>query len=1253
MAAGCLALTWGVVRALFRAAFALWAFALSLFGTTLFLAGLLSVYVFAAAFIPLTFQAPVVMQQIGVAAERFNAVIEPVEDFVAALLSCTWDDVTDVWNRTMRGVFGIVRAVLGILTQVGIPGIPNWYGWGDRHVSAARDIMAMVRARAEAERRAAIARNTTLTDWERVVEMTRAAAEARDAADDAADLICTVSDGVFTFLGDVLEIYWVALIDFLGFLGQFYDVVDGFDTDYINYFLRYILSFAARIIPFIECFIDIDNINVTDPSTYFVDRKAMTQCICPAYDSASDVPDDPGLTIVGCFCPLDGETNIVTVLLECTHLDTVINEIEAIKDKFQKWISGSLNTLESAFNTVKNGIEGFYNDVESAVSAAAAAISALNPFDGAHPLNGTAPPPPVYTRRPRPPAQCSAPRAPIPRVLHARAPADEMSDAFARKQDATRARTEARIARLRAKFERDFAPLYDGSLFAPFADRVAARLGPEAGARAAAMHAGIRAFLGALPAAWAAPTIHGVVAALVEPPEVVAGFAAMRDVVDAHRAARGGAPGPMRRGVAQARTAVRALLPAEHMAPLVAELRAAGEHAAADDAEAWAGRLDAHAWARALPLRGAAARKERDAAEAAASQTLAREMGAAMQRNSVVVHAGAYGATFVLGIFSSLAYAPGAFLEGFASVLAVLGGFLVTGLTVVIPIVGEIASNFFYMIANPSAVPRNDLFTPLVNVLYPLIANSFTDGYTEAALQAALARVVEIAELELKWTVSELLRSGLSIIARPTGMRVGTDGLPDGDIAGWLVDRVLNAPVDEPCRSSADCQDYPCRLGMDAQTRVECTDEWPEAKALCTGSNYACTTSADCAGGKTCVAPATYTNECTGVSCAGNIGRCFTPCFVDDGCSNGQCFNRVSFAYDCTPSEPCAWCRCVAFPLRPYHNVTVPKLRVPAVYDCGDIGIDLSGLDYRTTDAFKTHGVSWRLVFTWDFVRYHATCIRVSLQAARALAGWVIAAWRVPKTLAFAPLVSNFLLFIPSGPIVAGAAAALGGDFAAGVVGGAGGVTSFGRTLQGWPWPVWWVGDQLVFVGAYTPTGGEAQCIAQSLPAAVWGVLDVFVLYTVVTLAFVTTLVFALAALAWTLVAFPFRVGWGAFRVGRAGARLSRAGALPSSGRTVYASAPDAVGVVHRRHRLPTTHPLRHAHVDDLHVLGVRVRPPRRGRAPAPWAQAAHDGLEIGLRAVPHLVARGGRVDDDEWFDLLHDKHGRMRDRMLAVRDAR
>ena len=88
MAAGCLALTWGVVRALFRAAFALWAFVLSLFGTTLFLAGLLSVYVFAAAFIPLMFQAPVVMQQIGVAAERFNAVIEPVEDCSQTFLPC-------------------------------------------------------------------------------------------------------------------------------------------------------------------------------------------------------------------------------------------------------------------------------------------------------------------------------------------------------------------------------------------------------------------------------------------------------------------------------------------------------------------------------------------------------------------------------------------------------------------------------------------------------------------------------------------------------------------------------------------------------------------------------------------------------------------------------------------------------------------------------------------------------------------------------------------------------------------------------------------------------------------------------------------------------------------------------------------------------------------------------------------------------------------------------------------------------------
>lgn len=1263
MAAGCLALAWGVARALLRAVFALVAFALSLLGTATFLAGILSLYLFAAAFMPLTFQTPAVMQQVGVAAERFNAAIEPVEAFVAGLLSCTWDDVTDLWNSTMRGVFGVVRAVLGLLTQVGVEGIPNWYTWGDRSVAAARDIVAMLRARAEAERRAAIARDPALTDWERVAAMNRAKPVGeRDAADDAANLICTVTDGAFTFLGDVLEIYWVALIDFLGFMGKFYDVVDGFDVSYINIFLRYILSFVARALPFIECFIDIDNIDVTDPSSYFTSPKAMIKCICPAYHSISDIPSDPALMVVGCFCPLNGDTSVVTVLLKCTRINVVLGEFNRIAGIIQGWINGSLNTLETQFNTAKNNIEDLVNKVGGAVSTALDAIKALFPFSSSvREFNGTAPYPACAMAAPRP----VRPRQefvfePLERTVDLREPVDEISEAFARNQDALRARTEARIERLGAQLARDFAPLLDGTLFMPFADRVAARLGPEAGERAAVMHAGITAFLGQLPAAWRAPTIHGAVAALTAPPEVAAGFAAMRDVVEVHRAARGAAGGPMRRGIAQARTAVRAFLPAEHMAPLVAELRAAGEHAAAADAEAWAGRLDAYAWARSLPLRGAEARRQRDAAEAEASRILAREVAAATQRNSVVVHAGAYGATFVVGIFSSLAYAPGAFLDGFASVLAVLGSFLATGLAVLMPIVGEIASNFFYMIANPDATPRNDLFTPLVNVLYPLIANSFTTGYTEAALQAAFARVVEIAELELRWVVTELLRTGLTVFARPTGMRVGPDGLPDGDIAGWLVDRVLNAPVDEPCLSSADCQDYPCRLvgprenadDPPRQTRVECTDEWPEAKALCTGSNYACTTSADCAGGKTCVAPATYSSECTGISCAGNIGRCFTPCFVDAGCSNGQCYNRVSFAYDCTPEAPCAWCTCVAFPLRPYHNVTVPKLRAPVVHDCGAVGIDLADLDYRTTDAFKTHGLSWRLVFTWDFVRYHVTCVRVSLQAARALAAWVIASWRVPKTLAFAPFVSNFLLFVPSGPIVAGAAAALGGDFAAGIVGGASGVASFGRTLQGWPWPVWWVGDQLVFIGEYTPTGGEAQCIAQALPAAVWGGLDVFVLYTILTLAFVTSLLFALVVLAWTLIAFPFRVGWAAMHVGRAGAQLSRAGALPSSGRTVYAAAPDAVGVVHRRHRLPTTHPLRHRHVDDLHVLGVRVRPPRRQRTPTSWAAAAHDGLEIGLRAVPHLVARGGRVADDEWFDLLHDEHGRMRDRMLVVKDA-
>lgn len=1253
MAVGCFAAIGAVLRAVVAVGASLVTFAVSSVGAAVFLSGILSLYAILFLFMPMTYSARTVLAEVGVAAERFNTALEPIADTLETLFGCTLDDVTELWNRVMRFLFGVVRAILNILDGLGVDGLPDWYQWGDRHVRAAHDVLRMVRARTEADRRAAVAANATLSDWERVQHMFRAPGE-RDVGTDVAGLICTVSDATFGFIGDVLDIYRTAFVGFVEFVGGFYDVVDGFNRAYIEMLVLWLLNFVVEEIPLLGCIIDVDSLDLTDPGTYFFSPGAMLHCLCPAYGDDDSVPNDIPLAIVGCFCPLNGNTNIVTVLLACTHLDVVVDQIHTIRDQMLAWLDGRLNTLESGVNFIKGAADGLLGTLNTVVGAIEKALGSIGFRDGEYIGPGgliysNATMRVIYLEKSNCPV-CPAAFTPIPPPPPPRTPAPPafaFQASLAEKMDARRARARAARLAIQARLERDWAPVLDGSMFASFDARVAARLGPAAGARAAVMHAGLAAFFAQLPAAWRATTIHGVVAALTTP-EILRGAAAMRDVVDAHRAAAPG-PSPFRRGVAQARAAVRALLPAERMAPLVAELRAAGEHAAADEAAAWAGRADAYAWARGLPQRGAAARKARDAEELRATRILQREMDAAVRANSVVVHAGAYGASFVVGLFSSLVYAPGALLSGVASLLAVLAGFLVTGFTVLLPIVGQVASAFFYNIANPDAAPRNDVVTPLVNVFYPLIANSFSgQGYTEAALQAAFARVVDIAELQLVWGASELLRAGLTAVARPTGMRLGPDGLPDGDFGGWLVARVLDAPVDEPCVTSADVEDYPCRLIGDP--RVECTAEWPSVKGVCVGSDYACTLSDEC-DGAVCLDPPFYDVECVPGACDGGVGRCMAPCFVNESCSDGQCLNRDTIFMDCTPEAPCTRCAGVAFPLRPLKNVSLPRLHTPTVYDCGAIGIQLDDTDFWNTDAFRAHGLSWRLLFTWDHLRFHLKCVRILYQAGRVLLGWIVAEWRVPKTLVFAPLVSQFLLFVPAGPIVAGSAVALGGDFAAGVVGGAAGLTSAGEALQAWPWPLPYLGDELVFVGNYTATGAEPQCIASAIPPGGWGLLDVFVLYTLVTLAFASTLVLSVVLLAWTTCLFPGRVLLAAGRLGLAGARLSRAGALPSAATPVYGAAPDAVGVVHHRHRLARTHPLRHPHVDDVHVLGVRVRRTRKPRRPPSWAEAAQDGLEIGLRAVPHVVARGGRVLAHEWPDLLHDRHGRMRDRMLMIRD--
>lgn len=1252
MAVGCFTIFFGLLRAVVRVVAAPITFAVEALGAAVFLLGPLSIYAVLFLFMPMSYSSQTVLQEIGVAADRFNSAVEPITNLVNGLFACTTDDIDSLWNKVMSFVFGVVRAILSLLDQLGVSGIPDWYQWGDRHAAAARDILHGARVRTEADRRAEIARNATLSRWDRVQHMFLPK-NTRDVGTDAADLICLVTDTAFGVIGDVFDIYSTAYIGFLEFIGNFYDITSGFCVDppnctkaisYITLLVRWLLYFIVDEIPFLACIIDVDHLVINDPSTYFFSPAAILGCLCPAYSSTADVPGDIPLAVVGCICPLNGDTSVVTVILRCTHLQVIVDQYNTIRSTIEDIVDNGLDEIRSNVETVINFAENILKEAENAKNVINIILDAFN-LDNRMARNVT-----IHVNSVHWNITCPK-YAPPPRPVPPPSPPPEAfmdtRDVFIAKMDAKRPHARAKRLEIQARLERDWAPVLNGSMFTSFADRVGERLGPEVGARAAVMHAGIVAFLAQLPAAWKAKNIHDVTAALLTP-AVVEGAAAMRDVVDAHRAVARGVS-PSRRGVAQMRAAVRAFMPADRMAPLVAELRAAGEHAAADEAAAWAGRVDAYAWARALPRRAARSQKERAAEELRATQLLQREVDAAVRGNSVVIHAGASGASFILSIFSSLIYTPGALFTGFATILSAIAGFLITGLTVLLPILGQIASAFFHNIAHPHGPPQNDLFTPLTNVLYPLVANSFSgEGYTKAALESAFARVIDIAELELIWGASELIRTGLSAFAPVTGMRLGSDGLPDGNFGRWMIDRVLDAPVHEPCVQASDVEDYPCR--MIDNPRVECTPEWPPLRGVCTGSNYACSVSSACNGTR-CLAPGLYTTECNSTSCAGNAGRCETACFVNEDCTNGACLNRQSNQYDCLPEAPCTNCIAYAFPLRAPRNFSLPVLRAPTVYNCKDIGIDLTGTDFWNTDSFRKYNLSPELLFTWDHVRFHLTCLRLAYQGTRVLLGWIIAEWRVPRTLVFAPLVSQFLLFVPAGPIVAGSAIALGGDFAAGIVGGAQGVTSAGETLQGWPWPFPYLGDELVFIGNYTATGAEPQCLAAAVPPGGWGVLDVLVIYTAVTLLFASTLALSVVLLAWTVGLFPFRIGWAGLRLGYAATRLSRAGMLPMAHTPTYGVAPDAVGVTHCRKSLAKTHPLRHPHVHDQEVLGVHVRRLRKKKHPTAWSDALLDGITMGLRAVPHLASRGGRVEDHEWFDLLHDEHGRIRDRMVTWRD--
>ena len=1166
-----------------------------------------------------------------------------------------WDPTDDIWNQLMRFVFGIFRAVLGVLSDLGVSGLPSWFQWASRDMAGARSVLAAARMRAEADRRAAILADPDIPHWDRVRDMSTI--HSRDIFGDVIETVCDVTDGLSSFIVEVLDIYTTFVVEFLEFVGRFWNG-NGFNADYVNILVRYLLYVIVHNIPYLSCIVNVDALDILDPTTYFFDPYSILACLCPAYSSRSEVPSNIPLALVGCFCTLGGETNIAAVITKCIPgIATALEGLQTAYNEVRNAIDVTLEGLKTGYNTVIDQAKGIISDAAEVIDRASSFLTSLG-RDGAGmrcAFNVTVV---NATHCPVCPLLALPPLAPLP-APSVRYELPDHAAAFERKMGARRADIAAKRDALGARIAADFAPLVNGSMFEGFAASVARRHGPEVGARAAVMHAGFAAFFRSLYAAWGAPTIHHVEAA-VRTPEFAAGVAAAFDVIDAHRRARGDAAPFGARGRDQMRVAARAPLPPAAMAPLIVELRAAGRHDAAAEAERWAGALHPRAWTSALARRGAAADAEFRVEARRAADALERAAADATRANSVVVHVGGMGGAFILGIFSQLLSVPaGPLLSIGASVVAEIGALLVTAFPFVLTIVSQVATAFFKNLAGGAPSLQNDVLTPLVNVWYPLIANGPTAGYTDAALDAVIASTVALAQRELLWIASEVTRVPLGLVAHTEGMDLDGDGIPNGDYPGWFTDKILNAPVDDPCLSSDDCRGYPCRLKSD--THEECKHLDPLSQGICYGPGLFCQLTDDCVSGTQCMSPSTFfATECTpsDVACQLNQGVCSYPCFINASCSTlgpgVNCYNRFSHAFDCTDEDPCALCQCIAWPLRAHRTLPDATLRSPGVPNCAAHGIELDDLDIYNLPSIREHGWTRRGVVSWDMVRFHGRCFRTTWQAVRVGAGWVVNGWNIRRTAIFAGAVSNFLIVLPTSIFSSVSHFALTGDMLSGAVGGAAGLQSAGEFLQGWPWPLHYaldpLGTYLVDVATYAPTGDEIQCIVGASGAILYTAADLIVLTVLLIVIVAAGVVSGAFNLAFRLVWETLRVVWVVGRVGHMGTRLARHRALPAPGEVVYGAAPDGAGKVHRRHHLHRAHPLRHHNVRDLAVIpGVHVRRATKAAAPLPWPEAVGEGVDMALRSVWPVVRRRGRVAADEWPDLFHDQHGPMRQRWTLI----
>lgn len=1225
---------------------------------------------------PLYPSAAPLFQKINYFSAQLTDLVQPIVDSTAEALTCTKSPIDDVYNRLARFVFAIIRTIMDILAaspfNVDVPDIFDWAT--DAYVTD-KHAHSYAALRIELDRLAEIERTPYADDWARLRDMNRFQGHRQLSVIDA---YCAFTENTGDFIVSLLDIYYQYQLGLLEIVGLFYTPSGGFDASFIEMLVQYVVVWLVRNIPYLDCIIDPDSIDITSLSFDF-NVRGLWLCICPwSYSNLSDVPDFPNidLMVLKCICGTSNTDNRFEIIIDCIpELETAVNLITNIAtnviDTLETGVTDAVDTIISTFNgiisTALTEVENIFNKAKKLVPSDENGIPHRN-GTVVYVFNAPAPEPecprtfcPVCpARAPRPDPDAAAvhmPNGTIARLMHAARLAGIVDNMPARQSPVLPPRRmpypwEARRAQLtpaqRAFFD-DPAAHFRRLANTTIRAHAEVLYGPTVADHAETMHQGLLYAMSVLPDVWRMNSIHAMIDALHAEP-IVRGLHSAVHVVAAHRAKNGRSF-----GAAQAhgflRVATTAVLAPNRTHAAIASLRSAGDFAGAEVARQWLARGGVVVPSHERALAAMARERELQRLDHARTLRVRREFNRVAAENTVYVHTGAIGGSFLFSIISQMASgSPTEVGTAFIGVIGTVVQFIATSVVSILPMMLQLAANFFQNFANPEAPQKNDVVTWMTQQIVPLLADVYTvDGLTAPTIDEIGDTVLTAVSAQMQWVTIELIRVPLAIFAPTRAPHTDGNGLPDESVQDYIVS-LLNAPVDAPCVKTDDCGGYPCRL--DDNPAIECVGTYPYSPGMCVNSTTLCTENTDCASSQCLVGP-NYNTTCTSPPC---LGFCYTETCASNSMCPGSgtqtCIDRdhliliaagTVFGTACTDAAPCARCKCVAFPLRPYANITAPNLRTNLSADCAALGLDAAGSVPWNYASYNGNLLTFW--FSLDGLRWHWNNVVTAYKVLRVVAGTLVRGWSVPPTTIFIPTFASVLWFLPVAQITSFAHTAFAGGFVRDIVGGADGVLWLADKISVVPWLGPLIADELTYVATFTAVREGLMCAFMASGQTMLGAVNVGIVVFVVGVTFIAGVVVATITLVLSVVWTVVLIVYALIRAIFVGARVARRHARHPA----FTSGRPAADVPRRIPRLllPVGHAHRHNHVHDMHIDGVIVRPPNGEYAPLGWGAALFWGVEMAVGAIPAIVWRRGRVE--HVIDHLRDGHGMVHTRLNII----